>query len=115
MTFLGQRTLTRRRYAAQTVSAAGERVRGATTDTPFLGALQSQGKDRAALREGERVSELWQVICPRGTLRAGDQRSSLEADEVVDGSAIYVVTRVQEDGGILPHQTATLVRRAEPR
>lgn len=115
MGFLGERPLVRRRYAAQTVNADGDRVRGASTDTPFVGAWQDLGKDRQLLREGERASEMRRVICAPGWLRGVDQRAGLEADEVVCGDEVYVVTRVVRDGRIIPHQTVLVQRRAEPR
>ena len=117
MPFLGERVLVRRRYTGpQTVDAAGDRIRGPSKDLVFWGALQDlTGKERQALREGERSSEVRKVICACGTLRAADQRNQLEPDEVVCGDAVYVVTRLIRDGNVIPHQSVLVTRRSEPR
>lgn len=117
MPFLGERLMTRRRYTGpQTVDASGDRVRGTYVETTFRGALQDlTGKDRQALREGERSMEVRKIFAPCGTLRAVDQRNQLEADEVVCGDAIYVVSGLVRDGNVIEHQEVVVIRRSEPR
>lgn len=114
MSFLGQHTLTRRRYAAGAYDSTGTWVPGAVTDTTFVGSLQSLGgRDRQVMPEGIRTSVTLKVYCPNGTLRTADQHTGEAADEVIDGALTLTVIHVDDAHPLLPHQRVYLQRKRE--
>lgn len=113
MSFLGERTHTRRRYAADTW-VSGEAVRGSSTDTLFLGSVQPmRGKDREVLPEGIRSADLRKVYCDKGTLRTEDQQTGTKADEVVVDGVVYTVVHVDDSHELIPHDRAYLQKKQE--
>jgi hypothetical protein len=113
MSLLGERSLTRRRIAAQTWDD-GVATPGASADTPFLGSLQPMsGDDRQVLLEGLRSKRGRKVYAPRNTLRTEDQHGGVPADQVVDGTTVYTVIHVDNDHPLLEHDRAYLVRVQE--
>lgn len=113
MALLGERPLVRRRYAPDTW-VDGERVAGASTDTPFMGSVQVlSGRERQVLPEGLRSRDGRKVYCDRGVLRAEDQHTGDKADEVlVDGQRFQVV-RVESEHELIEHAKVWLVQVQE--
>lgn len=113
MGLLGERSLTRRRYAAPTWTA-GRPVAGSSSDTAFLGSVQPlRGRDRHVLPDGIRASDGRKVYCDRGTLRVDDQHTGDAADEVVIDGDVFTVVHVDSDHPLLEHDRAYLVRNQE--
>jgi len=113
VSFLGEQSLTRRRFAAG-VWTAGLWVEGAAVDSTFLGSVQPlKGKDRQVLEEGVRQRDGRKVYCDRGTLLTADQHSGTSADHVLIGSLEFVVMHVDDSHPLLPHDRAFLVRLQE--
>lgn len=113
MSFLGEQTLTRRRYANPSWGT-GTGTAGATTDTSFRGSVQPMGgRDRQVLPEGLRERVGRKVYCPRGTLRTPDQIAGTPGDVVVDGSTLYTVVHVDNEHPLLEHDRAFVVRVQE--
>ncbi len=113
-------TLVRRRYAAGSRDANGRWVRGAATDTSFVGNVQDlPGKTRNVEPSGTRRSERREVyVGQRDFLRPEDDRSSpkIEADEVLIDGLVYKVQSVETDSGLITHTTAIVeLLREGPR
>lgn len=115
MAFLGESTLTRRRYAAGSIGADGRWTEGVTTDATFRGSVQPlSGKDMAILSEGLRAKVTRKVYAPRGTLRTVDQHDGDRSDRVVDGDGlVYEVVHVDDAHPLIPHDRAYLTRVQE--
>jgi hypothetical protein len=112
-TFLGERTHTRRRYAADTL-VSGRKVAGLATDSTFLGSVQpAPEKDRQVLPEGLRSRDVRKVYCDKGTLRTEDQHAGTKADEVVVDGAVFTVAHTDDSHEEISHQKAILVRKQE--
>lgn len=114
-TFLGQRTHTRRRYAADTY-VNGVPVRGAATDTPVVGSLQPlRERDRQVLPEGIRNSDLRKIYTDRDALRTEDQHAGTKADELVDARTgfVFVVVHSDDSHEEIEHGRYFLTRRQE--
>jgi hypothetical protein len=114
-TFLGERTHTRRRYAADTY-VDGRVVRGATTDTPVVGSLQPlQERDRQVLPEGLRSSDLRKLYAARDALRTEDQHSGTKADELIDARTgfVFVVVHSDDSHEEIEHGRYFLARKQE--
>lgn len=110
---LGDRSLTRRRYATGAWTA-GAWVPGAATDSTFTGSVQPLGgRDRQVLPEGLRQRDGRKVYCDRGTLRTDDQHTGNVADEVLINGIAYTVVHVDSSHELLEHDRAFLVRRQE--
>lgn len=112
MSFLGEETLTRRRFApGHRDHGTGRWVDGVPTDTPFRGSVQPVGRaDREGLPEGIRSRVERKVYAPRGTLRAADQHLGVMGDHVVRGGLVYEVVYAEADlHPLLPHDKAFVV------
>lgn len=113
MAFLGEITLTRRRFDASTL-VAGRAVPGASADSTFLGSLQPfRGRDRQVLPEGVRAYDGRKVYCPIGTLRTANQHDGTPADQVLFGAIALTVVHVDDDHRLIPHDRVYLVRVQE--
>lgn len=113
MSRLGDRDLTRRRYAAPTW-AAGRATPGASADTTFRGSVQPmRGRDRQVLPEGVRHLDGRKVYCDMLTLRVDDQHAGVPADEVVIDGARYTVVHVDSSHPLITHDRAFVVRVQE--
>ncbi|MEN0065939.1 MAG: hypothetical protein AAGA48_27610 [Myxococcota bacterium] len=115
MSFLGEGTLTRRRYAVGAYSSTGGWAAGPSTESTFMGSLQPlAGRDRQVLPEGVRASASRKIYCLQGTLRTDDQHSGVSADEVIDAQGrIYTVIHVDDAHPLLPHERVYLQRKRE--
>jgi hypothetical protein len=110
---LGEREHTRRRYASGSY-ADGRWVRGAATDTTFLGSVQVlRGRDRQVLPEGQRSLDGRKVYCDRGTLRTEDQHAGLSADEVLVDGVRFTVVHLESEHELIEHEKAWLIRVQE--
>jgi len=113
MAFLGETTLTRRRFAAPSY-VAGRPVPGAATDTTFVGSVQPlNGRDRQVLPEGLRQRRGYKVYCPRTTLRTDDQHAGTSADHVIRSGDTYTVVHVDGAHPLIEHDRAYIVRVQE--
>lgn len=113
MALLGETTLTRRRYEPDTW-VEGERVAGASTDTPFMGSVQVlSGRERQVLPEGLRSRDGRKVYCDPGVLRAENQWAGEKADEVLIDGARFEVVKLEPDHPLIEHQKAWIVRVQE--
>jgi hypothetical protein len=113
MSRLGDRPLTRRRFAASTYTA-GRAVPGTSADTVFLGSVQPmRGKDRQVLPEGIRQRDGRKVYTDRGTLRVDDQLTGDAADQVLFDGFAYVVVHIDSDHPLIEHDHALLIRVQE--
>lgn len=109
---LGSQPVTRQRFAAGAVSAAGRWTEGATTSTTILASVQpATGRQLQRLPEGlrERV-EL--MAFTETELRTADQATGLSADRIVVDGETYQVAHVRHwpTFGPLPHYEAALER-----
>ena len=114
MTLLGERSVTRRSYAADTIaSATGRKTLGTATDTTILASVQVlSGRDLKTLTELERVQ--FSAKCYTETeLFSGDDRTKQRADRIVDGSTTYEVRRVDVQHPLIGHWKAYLQRLDE--
>ena len=113
MARLGDKLLTRRRYAPG-AWIAGTWTPGAATDSPFTGSVQPLGgRDRQVLPEGIRSRDGRKVYTDRGTLRTDDQHTGNVADEVLVNGIAYTVVHVDDSHELIEHDRAFLVRRQE--
>lgn len=117
---LGATTITRRRFAAQTVGADGRPAAGSSTDTSIEASVQpAQGEDLQILPEGLRARQSIKVYT--GTeLRTADQRGGTPADQLVISGLVgiddgtYQVQLIQPYHALLAHHKAlaTLVQES---
>jgi hypothetical protein len=113
MSRLGDRALTRRRFAAPTYTA-GRPVAGSSTDTTFQGSVQPmRGKDRQVLPEGLRQRDGRKIYCDRNQLRVDDQDDGTLADQVLFDGKTFTVVHVDSDHPLLPHDHVLVVRAQE--
>lgn len=113
MAFLGEITLTRRRFPAPTYTA-GRPVVGVAVDSAFQGSLQPlKGRDRQVLPEGVRTYDGRKIYCANGTLRTEDQHAGTPADQVLHGAVVFTVVHVDDDHREIAHDRAYVVRVQE--
>lgn len=115
MALLGQRSVTRRQFAVDTIDGAtGRGVPGATTDTTILASIQVlSGRDIQNLVEWERVQ--FSAKCYTETaLFSGDDRTGQRADRIIDtDGTTYEVRRVDVQHPLIGHWKAFLQRLDE--
>ena len=118
---IGNRTVTRRRYAAGSYSATGDWTPGATTDTTDTRATWRPIRPD----EMERLEEGYRSRDPHVITTSLDYRaaaadeaagsSPIHADEVVVDSVVYTVVAVHRNqSGIISHYKVICVRNREP-
>lgn len=114
MSLLGERDVTRRRRTGGT-RTAGRWTPGSAVDTTIRGSVQPLGgRDRLVLPEGLRQSVGKKVYTAvRGDLRAADQATGLEGDEVVIDGEVYTVVHVDNEHPLIGHDRAFLLRTKE--
>lgn len=110
------RTVTRRRYGAQTMGSDGRPDRGATTDTTLTVVVApASPRQLELLPDGARAREVVSVHA-HTELRTVDQHAGTPADEVLIDGVTYEVQRVDEWptlGPIARSWLALAVRRPE--
>ena len=106
--------MTRRAFAAGAFGGDGRFVDGATTDTTISASIQVlNGRDLQSLEEGER-----QAITAKAytevELTAGDSRTGLMSDRLIDTDAtVYEVRRVDVQHPLIGHWKSFLARLDE--
>lgn len=114
MALLGERTITRRRFAAGgAYDADGKWVAGTPTDTSIRASVQeADAKDLELLELGERTRDPIKVYTV-ADVRTGDQHSGLEADHLLVDGATYRVLRVGPRHSLIAHVKILAVRLRE--
>lgn len=109
-------TVTRRRYAAQTIGSDGRPTTSASDSSIAMTTVRpTSGRDREMLPDGagDRFSELITLTSPPGSWRTADQAAGTIADEVVIGSTAYTVIAVRASTGLIPHDRVVAGRNPE--
>lgn len=106
-------SITRRRFAAQTVDGDGIVSPGAATDSTVTAEKPqpTPGKLRELLAEGDRTAESIRIATGSADdFRTADQYQQLPADRVVWDGKTWEVRLVRGPWGVLPHYDVVAVR-----
>jgi len=113
---LGQRAVTRIRYAAPTVGTDGRASAGAATSSTVYASVQpASGRQLEKLPEGLRQTVEMIAYTETPELRTADQVAGVPADRVVCAGETYQVEHVAlwDSYSPIPHYEAALSRVAE--
>lgn len=115
MSLLGERTITRVRFAtaAPQYDADGKYVQGAGVSTSILASVQeASAKDLEMLEIGERTKDPIKVYTV-ADVRTNDQHTGAEADHLIVDGATYRVLQVGPRHSLIPHRKILAVRLRE--
>lgn len=116
MIILGERDVTRRRYAVGSRGGDGRWTAGASTDTTIRASVQpANGHDIQTLPEGERSKDTRKVYTETA-LRTTAQGDDLRGDDLVIDGIVYEVRSVAREHSTLAHYKAIVVavQESEP-
>jgi hypothetical protein len=110
---LGQRDITRRRYAVGSRGSDGRWTAGAATDSTIQGSVQpADGDELATLPEGDR-SKRARKVYTETELRTGAQEEELAPDRLVFDGEVWEVREVAREHSTLAHYKAIVVQLQE--
>lgn len=111
---LGERPITRRRFAAGTY-VAGKFVSGAITDTTVQASVQEATfKELQQLDEGERAMSPKVLLTEIDDWRVSEADGATEADHAIFDGATYKVRLVSSEHPLIGHFQVTVLKLKEP-
>lgn len=113
MSLLGQRPVTRRRFAAGSYS--GDYVSGAPTEAVVQASVQELSfAELQQLEEGERTMDPIVLLTEVADWRTSEADGETEADQVDVDGLTYKVLKVASRHSLIPHFQVTALRLQEP-
>lgn len=114
MSLLGQRPVTRRRFADGSYDAGGEFVNGAETLTVVQASVQELDSSQLQmLEEGERTMHPKILITEETDWRTSEADGKTVSDEVDFDGFTYRVLKTEQEHPLIPHFVVTVLRLQE--